>query len=148
MNVLLGVGNADPLPVELGFDTLGEVEMDRPVLLGPDPRSDHEVHTGIRELDHAIERAVLMATGEELGRDDFVAPASKRTTSAGGPDYESMTLEQAECALIKRALQRAVGSTLAWAEVEAKIVRLHTMRPVASSTNRRSAVTFVPRPLA
>lgn len=59
----------------------------------------------VRELDHTVERAVLMAEGE------VVSPSNL----ALGPKFESvprfteMTLEEAECLLIKKAMSRLGG---------------------------------------
>lgn len=61
----------------------------------------------IRELDHAIERAVLMASGEHVTAEDLALRA--RT---GGANVEELTLDEAERWLIERALRRAGGDVI------------------------------------
>ena len=59
----------------------------------------------VRELDHTIERAVLMAQGTLIQPSDLgLGPKA-----GGGPRYEEMTLEQAECLLIQKALAHHGG---------------------------------------
>lgn len=59
----------------------------------------------VRELDHTIERAVLMAQGMLIQPSDLgLGPKA-----GGGPRYEEMTLEQAECLLIQKALACQAG---------------------------------------
>jgi DNA-binding NtrC family response regulator len=60
----------------------------------------------IRELDHAIERAVLMAQGCTVR----VADLGLRAGREGAPRLEEMSLEDVECLLIKKALQRFNGN--------------------------------------
>jgi DNA-binding NtrC family response regulator len=60
----------------------------------------------IRELDHAVERAVLMAQGEIIKADDLgLGPSSE-----SGRGFEEMSLEEAEAELIQRALSRRDGN--------------------------------------
>jgi DNA-binding NtrC family response regulator len=67
---------------------------------------DHAWPGNIRELDHAIERAVLLA------RDSVVRPAdlSLRTASAPSGRMEELTLEEVERLLIQKALARYDGN--------------------------------------
>ncbi|HZT33758.1 MAG TPA: sigma-54 dependent transcriptional regulator [Bryobacteraceae bacterium] len=60
----------------------------------------------VRELDHAIERAVLMAQGETVRAADL----GLRTGRDGSPRLDEMSLEEVECLLIKKALQRFNGN--------------------------------------
>lgn len=60
----------------------------------------------VRELEHVVERAVLMASGEELTEEDLILKGA----STGGEKLEDFTLEQAEKYLIDRALTRAEGN--------------------------------------
>jgi len=62
----------------------------------------------IRELDHAVERAVLLARGDTVTADAL----GLRTPAASGesPGWEDMTLDEAERALIRAALKRADGN--------------------------------------
>jgi DNA-binding NtrC family response regulator len=66
----------------------------------------HPWRGNVRELEHAVERAVLLASAEEIGADDlFLA------TPAQGPALlERMTLDEAERHLIQRALNRCDGN--------------------------------------
>ncbi|HSR67260.1 MAG TPA: sigma-54 dependent transcriptional regulator [Acidobacteriota bacterium] len=57
----------------------------------------------IRELDHAVERATLMAQGRRVQAEDL----GLRGGREAAPRLEDLTLEDAEEYLIKRALERA-----------------------------------------
>jgi DNA-binding NtrC family response regulator len=62
----------------------------------------------VRELEHAVERSVLMARGDRIAAEDlFLSPAARRDA---GQLYESMTLDEAERHLIQRALSRCAGN--------------------------------------
>lgn len=67
---------------------------------------DHPWPGNIRELDHSIERAVLMAQG------DVVKPADLglRPGREGTPRLEDMSLEEVEFSLIRKALSRFDGN--------------------------------------
>jgi DNA-binding NtrC family response regulator len=60
----------------------------------------------VRELEHVIERATLLATGDEITVDDL--QLKNRTDAA--PRLEEMTLEQVERYLIERALNAQGGN--------------------------------------
>ena len=60
----------------------------------------------IRELDHAVERAALMAQGDEVRAVDL----GLRTGREGPPRLEDMSLEDVEALLIKKALARFSGN--------------------------------------
>jgi len=60
----------------------------------------------VRELEHAVERAVLMARSSVIEPDDLGLDRSRSTT----PIFEEMTLDEAEKALIERALEREEGN--------------------------------------
>jgi len=60
----------------------------------------------VRELEHAVERAVLLASAEEIGAQDILLGAPER----GPALLESMTLDDAERHLIQRALARCGGN--------------------------------------
>ncbi len=60
----------------------------------------------IRELDHAVERAVLMAQGSVVRASELGLRPSKE----GSPRLEEMSLEEVECFLIKKALARYEGN--------------------------------------
>jgi DNA-binding NtrC family response regulator len=66
----------------------------------------HPWRGNVRELEHTVERAVLLAPGEEIGPEDLFLGAS-----AQGPALiERMTLDDAERHLIQRALTRCGGN--------------------------------------
>jgi DNA-binding NtrC family response regulator len=66
----------------------------------------HPWRGNVRELEHAVERAVLLASDEEIGPQDLFLGAS-----AQGPALiERMTLDDAERHLIRRALLRCGGN--------------------------------------
>lgn len=58
----------------------------------------------IRELAHVIERAVLLCEGERIGPSDLRLP-----DTGNGLSLDTMSLEQAERYLLRRALDRAGG---------------------------------------
>ena len=61
----------------------------------------------VRELDHSVERAVLMARGDEIREADL----GLKPSGAEGPrQLDDMSLEEVEAFLIKKALQRHGGS--------------------------------------
>ncbi|HWB99491.1 MAG TPA: sigma-54 dependent transcriptional regulator [Bryobacteraceae bacterium] len=60
----------------------------------------------VRELDHAIERSVLMAQGDSVRVGDL----GLRIGRDGSPRLDEMSLEEVECLLIKKALQRFNGN--------------------------------------
>jgi DNA-binding NtrC family response regulator len=72
----------------------------------------HEYPGNVRELDHVIERAVLMAQGTQIKPNDL------GLTSAfdGSPRLEEMSLEEVESFLIKKALARHEGNARKAAE--------------------------------
>jgi DNA-binding NtrC family response regulator len=67
---------------------------------------DHPWPGNIRELDHAIERAVLMAQGDNVKAADL----GLRPSREGAPRLEDMSLEEVEFSLIKKALARFDGN--------------------------------------
>jgi DNA-binding NtrC family response regulator len=66
----------------------------------------HSWPGNIRELDHALERAVLMAQGELIAAADL----GLEVGGARGPRLEEMSLEQVEGYLIQKALARHGGN--------------------------------------
>jgi DNA-binding NtrC family response regulator len=67
----------------------------------------------VRELAHVVERAVLMASGEQVR----VADLSLGSTAGGGvPSLEGMSLEDVEKVLIQKALRRFDGNVSRAAE--------------------------------
>jgi DNA-binding NtrC family response regulator len=66
----------------------------------------HSWPGNIRELDHAIERAVLMADGEQIKASDLAL----RSGHEGSGRLEDLSLEEVERFLIKKALARYQGN--------------------------------------
>ena len=66
----------------------------------------------VREFDHAIERAVLMAAGETIGVADLVLKTPRESASK----LEEMSLEEVEGYLIKKTLARYGGNVSRAAE--------------------------------
>src|SRR5438067_7157802 len=60
----------------------------------------------IRELDHAVERAVLLAQAEQVRAHDLAL----RGTGSAAPRLEDLTLEEVERLLIQKALSRYDGN--------------------------------------
>jgi two-component system nitrogen regulation response regulator GlnG len=75
----------------------------------------------VRELAHVIERAVLMARGSEIDSLDLgsgsAVVADAPAASAAAPALSGMTLEQAEQAMIRNALDQCRGNIQRAAEV-------------------------------
>ncbi|HVP48048.1 MAG TPA: sigma-54 dependent transcriptional regulator [Bryobacteraceae bacterium] len=67
---------------------------------------DHPWPGNIRELDHAVERSVLMAQGDTVKAADL----GLRQSREGAPRLEDMSLEDVEFSLIKKALARFDGN--------------------------------------
>jgi DNA-binding NtrC family response regulator len=65
----------------------------------------HRWPGNVRELEHVIERALLLAQGEEVGADDLAL-----RVGGEAPRLEQMTLEQVERYLIERALATQGGN--------------------------------------
>jgi two-component system, NtrC family, response regulator HydG len=62
----------------------------------------------IRELQHAVERAVIMADTETLHAGDFLLHSN---TGAGNePDFEQFSLEELERTAVEKALKRNAGN--------------------------------------
>ncbi len=72
----------------------------------------HEFPGNVRELDHVIERAVLMSQGAQIKANDL----GLTTISDGSPRLEEMSLEEVEAFLIKKALARHEGNARKAAE--------------------------------
>jgi DNA-binding NtrC family response regulator len=63
---------------------------------------DHSWPGNIRELDHAVERAVLMSDGPQVPAEALAL----RPTREGGNRLDDMSLEDVEAFLIRKALDR------------------------------------------
>jgi DNA-binding NtrC family response regulator len=73
---------------------------------------EHSWPGNIRELDHAIERAVLMSDGHRITGDALALKPSRN----GGPTIDDMSLEDVEAYLVKKALDRHGRNASAAAE--------------------------------
>jgi DNA-binding NtrC family response regulator len=67
---------------------------------------EHAWPGNVRELDHSVERAVLMAMGNEI----HAADLGLRSGSEAPTRLDDMSLEEVECFLIKKALGRFDGN--------------------------------------
>ncbi|MBI4877162.1 MAG: sigma-54-dependent Fis family transcriptional regulator [Acidobacteria bacterium] len=67
---------------------------------------EHSWQGNVRELNHVVERAVLMARGEQVAAGDLALRAARE----GAAKLEDMSLEEVECFLIKKALDRCEGN--------------------------------------
>ena len=63
-------------------------------------------HGNIRELQHAIEKAVILCDGAELQPVDFVLRKQER----GNANFENLTLDEAEKLLISNSIKRNSGN--------------------------------------
>jgi len=72
----------------------------------------HEFPGNVRELDHVIERAVLMAHGPQIKVSDLGLTSARDDS----PHLEDMNLEEVEALLIKKALARSDGNARRAAE--------------------------------
>ena len=72
----------------------------------------HEYPGNVRELDHVIERAVLMSQGAQIKPNDL----GLTNAADGSPRLEEMSLEDVEAFLIKKALARHDGNARKAAE--------------------------------
>jgi DNA-binding NtrC family response regulator len=71
----------------------------------------------VRELSHVIERAVLMAHGSIIDRLDIAPQGSAASAAADSAALASMTLEEAEQAMIRNAMDRCDGNIQRAAEM-------------------------------
>jgi DNA-binding NtrC family response regulator len=72
----------------------------------------HQFPGNVRELDHIIERAVLMAQGSQIKASDLGLTSGRDDSGR----LEDMSLEEVEAFLIKKALARANGNARRAAE--------------------------------
>ncbi|BCS30920.1 sigma-54-dependent Fis family transcriptional regulator [Luteitalea sp. TBR-22] len=63
---------------------------------------EHDWPGNIRELDHAVERAVLMTDGPRVTTEALALKAGRE----GGPRIDDMSLEDVEAYLVRKALER------------------------------------------
>ena len=73
----------------------------------------HPFPGNVRELDHIVERAILMARGSVIQAADLCLPTTRNETS---PRIDEMSLEEVERLLIQKALARAGGNVNVAAE--------------------------------
>jgi DNA-binding NtrC family response regulator len=69
----------------------------------------HSWPGNIRELDHAVERSVLMAAGDQVRASDLGLRAGA-SASGGAPRLDELPLEDVEKMLIQKALSRYDGN--------------------------------------
>jgi DNA-binding NtrC family response regulator len=102
--------NEDIFPLASHFLAL-HAHRYRKNIVGIDPNAmralhEHEWQGNVRELNHVIERAVLMAQGNSIGVGDLAL----RAGPAAAPRLEQMSLEEVEEFLIRKALARYEGN--------------------------------------
>jgi DNA-binding NtrC family response regulator len=66
---------------------------------------EHTWPGNVRELEHAVERAALLATGERIVASDLLLRPSADKTR-----LEDLSLEEVDCFLVKKALERHEGN--------------------------------------
>ena len=72
---------------------------------------DHSWPGNVRELEHAVERGALMAAGERIVASDLaLRPSAEKTR------LEDLSLEEVDCFLVKKALERHDGNVSRAAE--------------------------------
>ena len=68
----------------------------------------------VRELKNAVERAVLLAEGEQLGPEDFLALGAGTSRAGAQPDFRlpapGLDIHELERSLVEQALQRTGGN--------------------------------------
>ena len=72
----------------------------------------HQYPGNVRELDHVVERAVLMTQGQQVKANDLGLTSGREDS----PRLEDMSLEEVESFLIKKALSRFDGNARKAAE--------------------------------
>lgn len=60
----------------------------------------------VRELEHTVERAVLLARGEEIEPANLAIAASR----SSAPNFENMSIDEVEALLIRKVLRRCDGN--------------------------------------
>ena len=62
----------------------------------------------IRELEHIIEKAVIISDGKMLDADDFDFPSAAPPSES--PPNDATTLEEMECHMIRRTMDKHRGN--------------------------------------
>lgn len=70
----------------------------------------HQWPGNIRELRHAVERAVILSDGNELGIQDFILQGSNNSSSLEGVGLDTYNLEELERWAIRKALTKHTGN--------------------------------------
>jgi DNA-binding NtrC family response regulator len=101
----------EDVPVLARYFLTGHARRYRKTITGFDPAAtqaliDHPWPGNIRELDHAIERGVLMAQGQTIRTPELGLRAGREAAAR----IEDMSLEDVECFLIKKAMARYDGN--------------------------------------
>jgi DNA-binding NtrC family response regulator len=74
----------------------------------------HEWKGNVRELEHAIEQAIVLASGPEIGIDDLPAPVrSGAAGAAGSSDAEPASFKEAKQRVVERFERRFILDALA-----------------------------------
>ena len=107
----------DDIPVFAGHFLTQQARRYRKEIRGFDDAAmkallDHSWTGNVRELEHAIERAVLMATSHTIRKSDLGLQAPVESE----PRLEDLSLEEVEAVLIRKALARFGGNVSKVAE--------------------------------
>lgn len=71
---------------------------------------DYHWPGNIRELRHAVERAIIMSTGEALEIEDFSFAPGRQKGAVEGVEFESFNLEDVERKVVEKVLTQHAGN--------------------------------------
>ncbi len=84
----------------------------------------------VREMKHAIERALILSESDTLGRDDFLLTRENACASPAELGFENLNLDHVEKAVVRRALIKHEGN-ISQAALELGITRTSLYRRMA-----------------
>ena len=70
---------------------------------------EHHWPGNIREVQHTIERGVIMSDGDEIGVSDFNL-STMEPQQGNSPEFESLNLRDAERILVEKAVEKYQGN--------------------------------------
>ncbi len=70
----------------------------------------HHWPGNVREIQHTIERGVIMSDGQEIKSSDFNLSAIPVTATNNSPEYDSLNLHNIEKILIQKAIEKHEGN--------------------------------------
>ena len=71
---------------------------------------EHHWPGNVREIQHTIERGVIMSDGHEIGVSDFNLSESKKETTDLSQDLDNMNLQDIEKMLVQKSLEKHQGN--------------------------------------